>query len=94
MVRYFVEGSAKSVSITFETPTGQQQHGGLSLPVTGEDGKAGVFFTAHAGDFVYIAAQNDGKAGNVKCRIEVDGDIVAENQSTGAYSIATCKGSA
>ena len=44
------------------------------------------------GEFVYISAQNEGEYGSVTCRITVDGVVVSENTSSGAYGIATCEG--
>lgn len=96
-VVYEVEGSASSVSITIETPTGTSQQEGVGLPLAPEGGgvgEHGLSANFQRGDFVYISAQNDGETGTVTCRITVDGRVVSENTADGAYSIATCKGSA
>lgn len=91
-VRYFVEGTATHADITIETPTGTSQQDDVLLPMMAKDDSEGLHFMAEPGTFVYIAAQNGGAAGDVTCRIEVDGKVVSENRSSGAYSIATCKG--
>lgn len=94
-VLYEVEGSATSVSITVETPTGTSQAKERAVPLTTEDstvGNRGLSFQFKSGAFVYISAQNEGETGTVICRITVDGVVVSENTADGAYAIATCKG--
>lgn len=94
-VVYEVLGSAESVSITAETPTGTSQADNRAVPLRDADNSEfGLSFDFQRGDFVYIAAQNEGKTGTVTCRIKVDGEVVSENTAEGAFSIATCKGSA
>jgi hypothetical protein len=43
---------------------------------------------------MYVSGQNATEYGTVTCRIKVDGNVVSQNTSSGAYSIATCSGSA
>lgn len=93
-VVYEVEGTATGISVTMETPTGTSQASDRGVPL-GKEGQApGVTMTFNAGDFVYISAQNEGESGDITCRITIDGVVVSENTAAGAYSIATCKGSA
>lgn len=92
-VAYFVEGTARSVQITAETPTGIQQNI-VDLPLKNKQGGLGLHFEFLRGEFLYISAQNQGAIGTVTCRIEVDGQPVSINTSSGPYSIVTCEGSA
>lgn len=79
-----------NASITMTTPTGTEQ-GDVSLPLRNKAGGDGLRYEFGRGEFVYIAAQNQGEYGSVTCRIVVDGEVVSENTSTAAYGIATCK---
>lgn len=93
-VVYEVEGTADSVSITIQTPSGSSQAANRAVPLT-SDGSPGIEIAGFtAGDFVYLSAQNEGEYGTVTCRISVDGDVVSEVTSTGAYTIATCDATA
>ena len=90
-VKYEVEGTASSVDITIETPSGTSQGSDKSVPLRTDAGN-GITLSFPRGSFVYISAQNQGEDGTVTCRITVDGEVVSENTSSGAYSIATCDG--
>jgi len=95
MVLYEVEGTAKGVDMTLQTPSGTSQRNGKAVPVTNKaSGRPGILFEMQAGSFLYIAAQNNGASGTISCRITVDGVVVAENFSSGGYAIATCQGRA
>lgn len=87
-VTYEVEGSADTVDVTIETPSGTSQESGQALPWTSSayDG------TEFQLGFLYVSAQNQGDTGTVTCRITVGDEVVAENTSTGEYSIAQCQG--
>lgn len=50
--------------------------------------------TVDSGEFLYISAQNQNELGSIICRIIADGVVIAENESTASYGIATCEGSA
>jgi hypothetical protein len=88
-VLYEVEGTAGSVSLTYSTSTGIEQHDSR-LPLMNTGGTAGVSHKGKAGESLYIAAQNRGDSGAVTCRITLDGAVVSENSSSGAYGIAQC----
>jgi hypothetical protein len=92
-VTYDVAGTAASVDVTIETPTGTSQ-ATVDTPMMNKAGTRGLTFQFRPGSFVYVSAQNNGASGTVTCKIKVDGIVIAENQSQGAYSIATCDGSA
>jgi hypothetical protein len=91
-VLYEVEGTASVVAVTIEKPSGTEQ-ANVSVPLTNKGGTRGLTLKFERGDFVYISAQNQGESGTVTCRITVDGEVLSENTSSGAYSIASCKGS-
>lgn len=78
-------GGGRSGLVTAQTVAGTTQGTGL-LPFSD------TIRDFHRGDFVYISVQNQQPAGSVTCRITVDGTVVSENTSTGAYAIATCQG--
>jgi hypothetical protein len=95
-VLYEVGGTATAASITMSTPTGTQQSN-VDVPLrvatgprAGQDGlRIGPFAR---GEFVYISAQNDG-FGTISCRITTDdGELISSNQSSGRFSIVTCRG--
>lgn len=92
-VLYEVEGTARVVDITIKTATGIKQQSSVTVPMTTK-GKRGMQLTFTSGSFVSIAAQNQGDSGTVTCRITVDGVVVSENTASGAYTIATCDGTA
>jgi hypothetical protein len=94
-ITYHVTGTANAVDITIETPTGVSQQNGLDVPLTNRNGDRGLTATFSSGDFVYIAAQNAGERGTVRCSIEDEtGLTISENVARGAYAIATCEGRA
>lgn len=90
---YYVEGTAKSATVTIKKPDGTEQ-AEIKLPLENTGGTRGVRFTAPSGQSLYVSAQNTGETGDVTCRITVNGTTVAENTSSGAYSIASCQASA
>lgn len=94
-VVYELDGTAAAADITIETPTGTTQQQGVDVPLTTKGGGKGLTIRGFSpGAFVYLSAQNTGGYGSLTCRIKVDGDVVSENTATGAYAIATCKGTA
>lgn len=94
-VVYFVDGSASSADITYATASGISQQSGVSVPLVRSATKEpGIVFMMPAGTFVSISAQNKGETGTLNCRIEVDGIPVSSNSAMGAYTIASCSGTA
>ena len=80
-VRYVMGGTASRMNYTIETPTGSEQ--GVTV------GTSKTFcFPARA--FHYLSLQNDTEFGTVECSIEVDGLVVSQNKSAGAFVIAGC----
>lgn len=92
-VNYQADGMGLTGTITYTTPTGQQQ-GEVKLPLVDAANSPGITFTDFApGSFLYISIQNQEEAGSVSCAIKVNGKVVSENKSSGAYVIATCEAS-
>lgn len=93
-VVYYVEGTARSVSITMENRTGgTEQADNRAVPLAAGGTPGLRLGQIPCGQFVYISAQNEGETGTVTCRIEVDGVTLETATSSGAYVIATCSGS-
>jgi hypothetical protein len=87
-VVYSVGGTASSASLTLTNASGNtEQLESVSIPWTRT-------LTMPCGDFVYVSAQNNGASGSVTCRITSDGASIETAESSGAYVIATCSGSA
>jgi hypothetical protein len=94
-ITYQLEGTASSADITMQTPTGTSQQAGVKIPLTTKAGTVGITYTFQAGDFVYISAQNNDDSGSVTCKIVTEsGKVISSNTASGAYAIASCKGSA
>lgn len=90
---YEVEGTVASVDVTMATPSGTKQFS-ADVPMRPADlpGLDGLRATVVAGQFLYLSAQQDIGGTTTTCRITVDGVVLAENTSTGRYSIVTCSG--
>lgn len=95
VVTYRVDGTAGSASVTWKTPTGTSQ-ADSDLPLLNKAGGEGLTFTNSfaVGDFLYVSAQNQSRTGTVMCTILVDGVVVAENETSADFGIATCEGRA
>lgn len=94
-VVYQADGDGtKTASYTLESADGGTVQGDIDLPMTNQAGGVGLTFAGfRPGAFVYLSIQNKEGSGAVTCRILVDGKVVSENTSNGAYVIAGCKGS-
>jgi hypothetical protein len=85
-VEYRLRGDARAVDMTWTDGNGQtSQANGLALPLSD-----GLSFSAQTGSLMYLSAQNTGSDGYVTCEIVVDGEVVAQNTSSGGYAIVTC----
>ncbi|QLQ14397.1 MAG: hypothetical protein HZY73_11110 [Micropruina sp.] len=90
---YYLEGDAESADITVSTASGTSQQQGVDVPLMNKNGEAGLHYYGPAvPGFAYISAQNNG-SGDLTCRIELDGKVIAQNTSSGRYAIVTCKAS-
>lgn len=95
VIRYSVGGSTSQASITVRTPTGTSQQSDIDVPLRSRSGEPFLRFVFERGEFVYISAQNSLESGSVSCRIENgDGEVIASNQASGAFAIASCEGRA
>jgi hypothetical protein len=94
-VVFYAEGEGtKSAAVTMQSESGGTLQKDVALPMadeaTGQPGVASDGFKH--GAHLYLSLQNSEAAGSVTCRIEVDGKVVDEATSSGAYKIATCVG--
>ena len=81
-----VGGSGVSASLTYRNATGDtEQVGNQGLPWE-------KTFTVRAGYFAYISAQNRHDSGGLGCEIWLDGVLMKQSSSSGAYVIASCNG--
>jgi hypothetical protein len=86
-VTYKISGTARSASLTYTNASGGiEQKEAVRLPWEQS-------FSARSGQFVSISAQNQGSSGTVTCEILLNGVVVKQSTSTGAYTIAACNGS-
>jgi hypothetical protein len=86
LIEYKLDGSARTVGVTYRNPTGGTEQKDVALP-------AGMTFYAATGSFVYLSAQNQGDNGEVHVAVLVDGRLLQEATSSTAYGIATASGS-
>ncbi|PPF29905.1 hypothetical protein C5C18_11485 [Rathayibacter tritici] len=90
---YEVSGTAASASITWSTfdgtTSGSEQATGQVLPFTKElQIQTGGDFTFQS--FTLSALNGVDDEGDISCRITLDGEVVAEHTSTGAFASALC----
>lgn len=84
-VVYTVNGeSAMNVTYGANGQTSQQTN--PTLPWTTSGPAEGSF------GFYSLTAQNGQSGGEISCRIEVGGKVLAENTSSGPYAVVTCSG--
>lgn len=94
-VVFFAEGEGTtSAAVTMRTETGGTIQKDVALPMgnveTGEPGVPSDRFKR--GGHLYMSLQNSEAAGSVTCRIEVDGKVIDEATSSGAYKVVSCTG--
>ncbi len=91
-VTFYVEGKGtRSADLTIGIGSDTTQAADRRVPL-GSDDAEGLTVDAFPGDFLYISAQrNSDNGGTITCRIEVDGIVIDEGSSVGAYTIASCK---
>lgn len=84
-VVYSVSGdTAPSGLIDYVLPGGQQQESGKPLPWSHS-------LSVRSGTVLVLSAQKSSDDGlPIRCEITVDGKVVSDNTSSGAYSIASC----
>lgn len=86
VVVYEVSGAESAGNITYSADgsTGIAQENGVALPWSTE-----VQFAEGALRVATLSAQNAG-AGDITCRITVDGEVVAELTSSGEFAVVSC----
>lgn len=92
---YQVDGTGSDVTVSYTTYSGDvtatQQQTGQSLPFE-EDLTVGTGGAATYNSYT-VTATNGAADGDITCRIILDGTVVAEQTSAGAYSTASCTAS-
>lgn len=94
-VVFFAEGSGTaSAAVTMRTESGGSIQMDVGLPMTNaQTGKPGIGSDKFKrGDPLSILLRNSEGGGSVTCRIEVDGKVIDEATSSGAYKVVTCVG--
>jgi hypothetical protein len=88
-VVYTVKGSngASRAFLTYANAQSGTEQNEITLPWSKS-------ITVPKGQFLYISAQNKQDSGGVSCDITVDGRSLKHSESSGAYVIASCDGSA
>lgn len=102
-VVYTLESDAPQVSATYMTvdngSIGQQQANGVAPPWTQtlQVEEAGMFdfqsFTLTGQMMPDMSNPTGAQGSTITCRIEVNGEVVAEQTSTGQFAIVTCNAS-
>jgi hypothetical protein len=88
-ITYKITGSAKHMSITYQSSAGGTSQTGSSVPFTYEYG------SAKKGDFVYISAQIDTSpdSGSISATILKNGSTLFTGSASSFPNIATASGS-
>ena len=88
-VRYEITGAGKATNVTYSSDStgSQSQEANVTLPWNKE-----IRVPEDKINVPTILAQRGAGAGEISCRITVDGKEAAEATSSGEYAIATCTG--
>jgi hypothetical protein len=84
-VKYSITGTTNSASLTLSNPDGGTEQYDVVVPWEKS-------YSMYPGDFVYISGQNNRDHGSITCQNFVDGNVMKESNSSGAYVIASCSG--
>jgi hypothetical protein len=90
-VTYRVAGYKSSGSITYANAGGDTEMRGEEYFSDAQPWEK--TFSAKPGAFVYVSVQNKKDYGVVSCAILLNGTVLKESRSEGAYVIASCSGS-
>lgn len=82
-VRYEIGGTADNIAITYRNATNATETANVNPPWTLE-------FQVQTFTQVSLVAQNLTQDGSVSCRIIVDGRVVSEGESPGAFKRVRC----
>jgi hypothetical protein len=86
-VDYLIFGSTNRASLTLSNATGNTEMITVRVPWS-------QMLIMEPGEYLYLSAQNERDRGSISCQIHVNGRVVEEANSSGAYVIASCSGSA
>ncbi|KWW98670.1 hypothetical protein LI90_297 [Carbonactinospora thermoautotrophica] len=78
-------GVSKAASITYTVGGNSSQANNAKLPWEKETSSADPFLLLSL-----VAQSGSGGDGSISCRIKVDGKVIVENTSQGAYAVVTC----
>ena len=78
-----VAGSTNAASITYTNAQGGTEQVQVNLPWLQ------IYERVSPGTHLYVSAQNASSSGSLKVRILLDGQVVKESTSSGAYAIAS-----
>ena len=84
-VVYEIRGTADSGLVTWMNAQGGIEQEQARIPFS-------KTYQMQYGDILSISVQNSEVEGTVICRIKVDGAVVKQSESSGAYVIAMCSG--
>jgi hypothetical protein len=94
-VVYHAGGTATTASLTLTNETDGTEQVTTGVPVMNKTGTDGLHLgRLPCGTFVYISAQNQDTPGTISCEITADGVTIEQAESSGAYVIASCSGTA
>lgn len=83
-VTYEVGGSAADIAISYRNATNALVEANVAPPWSES-------FTAESLTRVVINARNRTNTGTVSCKIVVDGEVVTEGESSGAFKLVRCE---
>lgn len=86
-VTYSLSETATRVYVTTMNQDGGIEQGEYDLPFKKE-------FNVKPGALLSLVGQNKGDIDSVKCEILVNGQVIKEAESNGAYVVVTCAGMA
>lgn len=78
-------GVSKATSITYTVGGNSSQANNTKLPWEKEATSSDPFLLLSL-----VAQSGSGGDGSISCRIKVDGKVIVENTSQGAYAVVTC----
>jgi hypothetical protein len=84
-VRYEVGGTAAEINVTYRNETGAVEQRDVQ-------GSWSYEFQSKQGQLVTLRAANRTSSGTVTCRVLIDGVVLKEGESEGAWKFVDCSG--
>jgi hypothetical protein len=84
-VHYEVSGTAAEIGVTYRNASGATEQRDVREPWS-------LDLQAQTGTLLILRAQNKTASGTVSCRIVVDGQVLKEGESSGAFKFVDCSG--